>query len=45
VLEQEHNIYPLALRLFAEGRLAVRGERVMIEGAGLPAERLVSPPA
>ncbi|HYH22022.1 MAG TPA: phosphoribosylglycinamide formyltransferase [Azospirillum sp.] len=32
VLEQEHRIYPLAVRLIAEGRARVDGERVMVEG-------------
>jgi phosphoribosylglycinamide formyltransferase-1 len=30
ILEQEHSIYPEALRLLAEGRLRVEGRRVMI---------------
>jgi phosphoribosylglycinamide formyltransferase 1 len=30
VLEQEHRLYPEAIRLFAEGRLEVRGRRVHI---------------
>lgn len=30
ILEQEHRIYPRALRLLAEGRLRVRGRRVEI---------------
>jgi phosphoribosylglycinamide formyltransferase-1 len=30
VLEQEHRLYPLALRLLAEGRLEVHGRRVRI---------------
>jgi phosphoribosylglycinamide formyltransferase-1 len=32
VLEQEHRLYPEALRLLAEGRLEVRGRRVKIRG-------------
>jgi phosphoribosylglycinamide formyltransferase-1 len=32
VLEAEHQAYPLALRLIAEGRVRVRGERVEIAG-------------
>ncbi|MEK6667162.1 MAG: phosphoribosylglycinamide formyltransferase [candidate division NC10 bacterium] len=31
ILEQEHQLYPRAIRLFAEGRLAVRGRRVHIK--------------
>ena len=32
VLEQEHIIYPRALRLIAEGRVTVTGERALIDG-------------
>ncbi|HSA62043.1 MAG TPA: phosphoribosylglycinamide formyltransferase [Nitrospiraceae bacterium] len=32
ILEQEHKIYPRAVRLFAESRLRVEGRRVFIEG-------------
>lgn len=32
VLAQEHRIYPLAVRLIAEGRARVDGERVVVEG-------------
>ena len=30
ILEQEHIIYPLALRLLAEGKLLIEGRRVRI---------------
>jgi len=33
ILEQEHRIYPEAIRLFAEGRLEVEGRRVIIKDA------------
>jgi phosphoribosylglycinamide formyltransferase-1 len=33
VLEQEHRVYPQAIRWFAEGRLAVHGGRVNVVGA------------
>jgi phosphoribosylglycinamide formyltransferase 1 len=33
ILEQEHRIYPEAIRLFAEGRLQIEGRRVRILGA------------
>jgi len=39
ILEQEHQIYPQAIQLFAEGRLELRGRRVLIRDAekgGLP---------
>ena len=32
VLEQEHRIYPLAIRWFAEGRLRLEGETVYLDG-------------
>ncbi len=35
ILEQEHKIYPRAVRLFAENRLRVEGRRVFI-GQGKP---------
>ena len=43
VLEAEHRCYRLALRLIAEGRVAVAGERVLIDGATAPAGLLVNP--
>ena len=33
ILEQEHRIYPEAIRLFAEGRLMLSGRRVLIREA------------
>jgi len=30
ILEQEHQLYPRAIRLYAEGRLEVRGRRVYV---------------
>lgn len=44
VLEQEHKIYPLAVRLIADGRVRVVGERVLIERAA-PAEGTLINPA
>lgn len=41
VLEQEHQAYPLALRLLAEGRVRVVGNRARVDSAGGGA--LVSP--
>jgi phosphoribosylglycinamide formyltransferase-1 len=32
VLEQEHALYPQALRLLAEGRLVIEGQRVRVMG-------------
>jgi phosphoribosylglycinamide formyltransferase-1 len=43
VLEQEHRIYPLALKLVAEGRVRVEGARAVVDGAAAPAGALVNP--
>ncbi len=32
ILEQEHRIYPLALRLLCEGRVTIEGRRVVVAG-------------
>jgi len=32
ILEQEHKIYPQAIKLFAEGKLKIEGRRVIIHG-------------
>lgn len=34
VLEQEHKAYPLALRLVAEGRVRIEGNRALVDAAG-----------
>lgn len=36
VLTQEHRIYPLAARWFAEGRLQLQDNRAMLDGTALP---------
>jgi phosphoribosylglycinamide formyltransferase 1 len=36
ILAAEHRLYPLAVRLYAEGRLSVVGNRVAISGACVP---------
>lgn len=36
VLRQEHRIYPLAIRWFAEGRLRLTGDTVLLNGVPLP---------
>jgi len=41
ILEVEHTIYPAAIQLFAEGRLAVEGRRVRIAGERRAAGRLL----
>lgn len=43
VLEQEHRLYPAALRLVASGAAVVEGERVRLENVGAPAGPLVNP--
>ena len=43
VLEAEHRAYPLALRLIAEGRVRIVGERTVIAGAAPPPESLLNP--
>ncbi|MEE8216118.1 MAG: phosphoribosylglycinamide formyltransferase, partial [Acidiferrobacterales bacterium] len=42
VLEQEHRIYPAAIRWFAEGRLSVRNGRVLLDGGQHPEQGLVA---
>jgi len=32
ILEQEHQLYPRAIRLYAEGRLSIVGRRVLVRG-------------
>ena len=36
ILAVEHEIYPLAIQLFAEGRLTVEGRRVIVRGPRPP---------
>jgi phosphoribosylglycinamide formyltransferase-1 len=43
VLAAEHRAYPLALRLIAEGRVRVEGEKVVLDAAGEPGRMLLSP--
>ncbi|MGB0670413.1 MAG: phosphoribosylglycinamide formyltransferase [Rhodospirillales bacterium] len=45
VLEQEHVLYPLAVKLIAEGRVRVAAERVVIEDDSAPVGAMVSPTA
>ena len=45
ILEQEHRLYPHAIRLIAEGRLRLDGRRVLVApGAAPAAGALVNPP-
>jgi len=43
ILEIEHRLYPLALRLIAEGRTRVVGDRVEIDGALAPEMVVLNP--
>jgi phosphoribosylglycinamide formyltransferase-1 len=45
ILEQEHILYPLAVRLIAEGRVRVSGEVARIEGHQAPTGALINPEA
>ena len=45
VLAEEHRIYPLAVRLIAEGRARVISERVVITGSRAPSLGLLNPAA
>lgn len=45
ILEQEHVLYPLAVRLIAEGRVRVSGEVARIEGHHAPSGALINPEA
>ncbi|MHB8741884.1 MAG: phosphoribosylglycinamide formyltransferase [Sulfuricaulis sp.] len=40
VLNEEHRIYPLAIRWFLEGRLTVEGNRVLLDGEQHPTQGL-----
>lgn len=43
VLAAEHQAYPAAVRLIAEGRVNLHGERLFIAGATIPAASLYNP--
>ncbi|MDG4576614.1 MAG: phosphoribosylglycinamide formyltransferase [Defluviicoccus sp.] len=43
ILAEEHRIYPLAVRLIAEGRVRVAGERVQVTKARAPGTSLLNP--
>jgi len=45
VLEIEHHIYPLALKLLAEGRILVENGRCLIDGAPVPDSASIVPTA
>ncbi len=43
ILVQEHKIYPQAVRLIAEGKVAIVNERALIEGHSGPTGSLINP--
>ncbi len=43
ILGAEHRLYPAAVRLYAEGRLRIEGDRVTIRGAVPPEITLYNP--
>jgi phosphoribosylglycinamide formyltransferase-1 len=43
ILIQEHRIYPLAIKLIAQGRTTIKNERVLIDGATHPDSILINP--
>ena len=44
ILAAEHRLYPLAVRLYAEGRLRIEGDRVAVAGAAAPNGAVLNPP-
>jgi len=45
VLQEEHRIYPLAIRWFVEGRLSLRNGRVLLDGEIRTDQGLITSPA
>jgi phosphoribosylglycinamide formyltransferase-1 len=45
ILAAEHRLYPLTVRLFAEGRLRIQGNRVAIAGGRPPELAVLNPEA
>ena len=43
VLKEEHRIYPAAVRWFAEGRLKVVGQRVLLTNECATPDALIAP--
>ncbi len=44
ILEYEHKIYPMAIKLIAEGRVRIEGRRVLIDGVKKERWAVVNPP-
>jgi phosphoribosylglycinamide formyltransferase-1 len=45
VLEEEHRIFPLAIRWYVEGRLSLRNGQVLLDGETRPEQGLVATPS
>ena len=45
ILAAEHRLYPLAVRLYAEGRLRIEGNRVTVVGGTAPDIAALNPVA
>jgi phosphoribosylglycinamide formyltransferase-1 len=43
ILRAEHRLYPHAIRLYAEGRLRISGETVVVAGAAAPEGMMLNP--
>jgi phosphoribosylglycinamide formyltransferase 1 len=44
ILQQEHQIYPRAIQLIAEGRVTIEGRRVRVDSAAAEETALINPP-
>ena len=44
ILAAEHRLYPMAVRLYAEGRVSVVGDRAVVAGAAAPDGATLNPP-
>ncbi len=44
ILKYEHRIYPVAIKLFSEGRIEVAGRKVKIKGTVFNGEGIINPP-
>lgn len=44
ILQEEHKIYPQAIRYFTEGRLTIKGRHVVITDAHIPEAAMHNPP-
>ena len=44
ILQQEHRIYPLAVRLIADGNVRIADHKVTVINSDLPQDVLINPP-